>query len=235
MIPYKYGDHELQTVGVYQQAGKDQTKWIVFIHGGAWRDPNNTFRDADLLFESIAGRIPNVGLASIDYRLSPEVRHPKHQEDVVSGLNYLAHNFGAQEVVLVGHSAGAFLSLQALGQSVLKCQMVICTEGIYDLPSLADEYPDYHGFIENAFGPEPQAWKEASPLRQESFPFSGTIVIVHSDEDELLSCKQPDFAQTAVEARGVRVFREKASGQHDEVFKSKTLCDVVVKYAFTSV
>ncbi|KAF2108496.1 Alpha/Beta hydrolase protein [Lophiotrema nucula] len=81
--------------------------WIVYIHGGAWRDPLQT---SQTLLPTLKHLSPIAlskiaGIASIDYRLSPypkhpdepskpddaerNVRHPVHIADVASALNYL--------------------------------------------------------------------------------------------------------------------------------------------------
>ena len=90
--------------------------------------------------------------------------HPGHFEDVEAALGFLCDSYGMRNYILVGHSAGATLALQVLaatatavteaprrGLNVL-AKGVVCLEGIYDLPQLVKEYPDYRGFVEGAFG-----------------------------------------------------------------------------------
>lgn len=106
--------------------------WIVYIHGGAWRDPEidassfDTTRDL-LLKSEVADKI--AGYASINYRLSPypshptnpsdpsdparNVRHPDHINDVLTAILYLQEKYNFNDrYVLVGHSCGATLALQ---------------------------------------------------------------------------------------------------------------------------
>ncbi|KAK6951677.1 hypothetical protein Daesc_006200 [Daldinia eschscholtzii] len=101
---HQYGAHELQRLGVWDLdvADKTGTKyWIVYIHGGAWRDPriaHETFVPVITRFlesngssnnngstgetrSSSSSSIPVAGFASIDYRLSP---HPEFPQDPVS-------------------------------------------------------------------------------------------------------------------------------------------------------
>ncbi|KAL2128174.1 hypothetical protein VTI74DRAFT_9550 [Chaetomium olivicolor] len=86
--------------------------WILYIHGGAWRDPRVTsasFEDAvtNLLLPPHPGgsRGKIAGLASINYRLSPhpdypsppggggdpsrQAKHPDHIADVLAAVNFL--------------------------------------------------------------------------------------------------------------------------------------------------
>ncbi|KAI3399336.1 hypothetical protein diail_7291 [Diaporthe ilicicola] len=150
---YYYGkDNALQNVAVWEfpedkatEPAPGATKyWLIFIHGGAWRDPRSTFDEAEptinaLLDPSSRWHIPDdgsrvAGFASLNYRLSPHpsftqdaattpsfaarrARHPDHLADVLSGLRFLQRRLGlggGGDYVLFGHSAGAFLAYQAL-------------------------------------------------------------------------------------------------------------------------
>ncbi|KAK4553170.1 hypothetical protein LTR86_009700 [Recurvomyces mirabilis] len=106
--------------------------WVVFIHGGAWRDPavdSTSFRKTqDLLLRS-----PHLnqiaGLASINYRLSPypahptdpsspsdpsrNARHPDHVNDVLAAILYLQEKYHFEDrYILAGHSVGATVAFQ---------------------------------------------------------------------------------------------------------------------------
>ena len=106
--------------------------WIVYIHGGAWRDPAidaTSFEPMQqrLLQSKVNDQI--AGCASINYRLSSypshpsnpsdpsdparNARHPDHINDVLTALLYLQNAYGFRDrYVLVGHSCGATLALQ---------------------------------------------------------------------------------------------------------------------------
>lgn len=122
--------------------------------------------------------------------------------------------------VLVGHSAGATLALQVLGAGGAAVdggvKAAVCLEGVYDIPGLVREYPDYVGFISGAFGPAPvvdgeshHAWVEASPAGDAvcsglgSFleAGEGKIVLVQSRQDELLSLQQTRLMEEALGKR----------------------------------
>ncbi|KAI1801033.1 alpha/beta-hydrolase [Daldinia bambusicola] len=97
---HRYGAHELQRLGVWDLdiADKTETKyWIIYIHGGAWRDPriaHETFAPVITRFlesnsnkrksnespnsQSPGSGIPVAAFASLDYRLSP---HPEFPQD----------------------------------------------------------------------------------------------------------------------------------------------------------
>jgi acetyl esterase/lipase len=134
-IPTRYtpdsDDHSLSSSWLPPQ----DTLWIIYIHGGAWRDPLETSVDlmptlkslSPALFES---RQTPVAFASISYSLSTypqhsthpsaphdysrNARHPRHIIDVLTAISFLQQKvrFGSN-YILVGHSCGATLAFQA--------------------------------------------------------------------------------------------------------------------------
>lgn len=113
---------------------------------------------------------------------------------------------------------------------------VVGVEGIYDLVDLADEYPDYAGFISGAFSEDKETWKDASPtwISREwagYADYKGKIVLIQSDDDELLSWRQTQDFKEVVDAspgrRGNKVLIVRARGKHDEVPEGRELGDVV--------
>jgi kynurenine formamidase len=114
------------------------------------RDPRQASHDGDPLLKYLRGTDLPLTLASVNYRLSPAVRYPSHQEDVIASLTYLKQQYGMKEYILVGHSAGAAVAFQSA--QVSGCLGIIGVEGIYDLQELVNEYPEYEDFVEQAFG-----------------------------------------------------------------------------------
>ncbi|KAK6544369.1 hypothetical protein TWF694_001070 [Orbilia ellipsospora] len=256
-----YGPHSLQTMDLhlpsYKMRTLDDKMWIIFIHGGAWRDPSNTKSDATHLLHALIHTPQNTTLcgATLNYRLSPSpnspenvATHPDHIADILTAITFLQHRYQfGRNYILVGHSAGATLALQSLRskfngrnvESVIPSaeaflpgglpRAVICTEGIYNLPDLVDEYPGYTSFVQNAFGQPSQIWFDASPacLPGWKSEYDGTIVIVQSREDELLSMRQAEGFVRVLEAEGVKVDVEIVGGKHDEVFKQDELVGIV--------
>ncbi|KAI9737269.1 MAG: hypothetical protein M1818_005802 [Claussenomyces sp. TS43310] len=139
---HHYGSHDLQTLSVWHlptpttSEPKDERYWIIFIHGGAWRDPAITSASFEPtlrhLLASPTTAAHTRGLASLNYRLSAHPAHPQdpaqtprhalrnathpaHIRDVRAALSFLQrrHGLGAR-YLLVGHSCGATLALQSV-------------------------------------------------------------------------------------------------------------------------
>ncbi|KAK4031587.1 hypothetical protein C8A01DRAFT_21218, partial [Parachaetomium inaequale] len=108
--------------------------WIVYIHGGAWRDPrisaaSFTAAATALLLQNTTTPKHNLaGLISLNYRLSPhpshpspsdpsrQAKHPDHIADVHAALAFL-HRLpilNTDNWILTGHSCGATLAFQAV-------------------------------------------------------------------------------------------------------------------------
>jgi kynurenine formamidase len=140
--PYGIGhSRQILTLCLPKNPPATNTKsfWIIYVHGGAWRDPRQTHRDFDATLDLIANNFDDAyssilahvaGFASIDYGLSPHpdfpnsdpaysVRHPQHVQDVCTALAWLAAEYGVGRpngegsgYVLVGHSAGSTIAMQ---------------------------------------------------------------------------------------------------------------------------
>ncbi|KAF2199019.1 alpha/beta-hydrolase [Delitschia confertaspora ATCC 74209] len=114
---------KLQTLDIWlprplSESSPGQTVWIVYIHGGAWRDPAQT---SQCILPTLKHLFPSsnhsgsksldhiAGIASINYRLSPyeshptdpsstddasrNVRHPEHLRDVAKAMEWLRVNY----------------------------------------------------------------------------------------------------------------------------------------------
>ncbi|WEW61604.1 Kynurenine formamidase [Emydomyces testavorans] len=144
---YHYGEQSaLQDVYVYRARPRldkefETGYWIVYIHGGAWRDPEILAPTFNTTRQLICGGDPSiaseiVAFASINYRLTrhpnfPQdpmsidpkqyrnAKHPDHLNDVINALAFLQakYSFG-ERYVLVGHSCGATLAFQTVMQRI---------------------------------------------------------------------------------------------------------------------
>nr|POE71348.1 kynurenine formamidase [Quercus suber] len=112
----------------------DHQLWLIFIHGGAWRDPCITSASIRHTQEYLLAHQPATvsrlsAIASLNYRLSPNPAHPTHPSDpadparnahhpdhitdVLAAVLHLQRTYGfGARYLLVGHSCGAMLAMQ---------------------------------------------------------------------------------------------------------------------------
>lgn len=123
---------------------------LVWIHGGGWIIGDKD--DAMGLYGRYCRKLAEHGIAAanIGYRLSPEVQHPSHIEDIAAATAWLvehANQFGFDpaRIFVSGHSAGGHLAaLLAVDERWLKEEGVdpeviigaIPSSGVYDLRPL---------------------------------------------------------------------------------------------------
>jgi arylformamidase len=160
-----YGEDPLQRLDVWTLADTDPEATaaepedaarpvVVFVHGGGWAIGSRRGAQVPRVkapFFTAAGFV----FVSIDYRLSPAVRHPAHVEDCAAALawtfDHIAdHGGDPQRVFVVGHSAGAHLAaLVATDQRYLAAHghapsdlsgVVLLDSASYDLPRVVDEF-----------------------------------------------------------------------------------------------
>lgn len=154
---------------------------VVMVHGGGWAlgDKGNASVGIDKArFFNANGFV----YVSVNYRLSPSVKHPAHAEDVASAVawvfTHIAEYGGDPDrVTLMGHSAGAHLAalvatdgryLAEHGKSASRLAGVILldTAGL-DIPRNLEEFSEAKAarvLYETAFGKNRETWIEASPV-----------------------------------------------------------------------
>jgi arylformamidase len=185
-LPYAgKGSHPLQVLDLHvpeERRAKPRPVFLL-IHGGGWRTgdkSNKNFAGPKTSWLLDGGYI----VASINYRLSPAVKHPAHVEDTCRAIAWLqrhaaGHGGDPQRLYLLGHSAGAHLAalatvdisrLKAAGADPSGIQGVILLDGAgYDIPV---QYPSLReGSImqrmyRDAFTGDPSKQRDASPVHR---------------------------------------------------------------------
>ncbi|KAK5993253.1 Kynurenine formamidase [Cladobotryum mycophilum] len=256
---HQYGEHSLQRVGVWQYASSELSApltgyWIVFIHGGGWRDPRNT------LYDFVPSSVR--GFASIDYRLSPHpdfpqdhtttpatelriAQHPDHLDDVRSALSFLNAEYSiGGEYVLVGHSAGATLAYQLfMGGASVPLPVpaaIIGIAGIYDLIGLCVRKEGYDSFIGGAFGADQSTWDAASPATFDG-DFKTVLaangspphlsILAASPEDTLIDMPETNLMAEKLAEDDVNLTIVRSlDGEHDSIWEDGSqIADLVIK------
>ena len=148
---------------------------IVFIHWGAWSFGNK----GSLNYKTTVFTKANFVYISINYRLSPDIKHPLHASDVAKAITWIykhISDYGGdpQNIFLIGHSVGAHLAaliatderyLGDLGFSTKIIRGVIGLDSAaYHLPTLIRSEPENYYLFEMAFGNNLEIWEKASPI-----------------------------------------------------------------------
>ncbi len=111
-----YGLKARQRLDVYRtERPREQRPLIVFVHGGAWMHGDK--KDYGFIGEAFANE--GFDVAVINYHLAPEHIFPSYIDDLSLALNFISQsqqklNVAADNIVLMGHSAGAFNAMSAL-------------------------------------------------------------------------------------------------------------------------
>jgi len=145
MVRHQYAsDNILQSYDVLkpqrQVSHSPKASWIVYIHGGYFRDPqvdSTSLKPAISCIEEpqatsasdLQSRIS--GYASLNYRLAPHPAHPQdpnttpsytlnsakwpdQPDDILAGLQHLQRTYpGSKDYIVVGHSVGATFAFLA--------------------------------------------------------------------------------------------------------------------------
>ena len=146
---------------------------LMWIHGGDWRaGDRKEQKDLGRAFARVG-----VACAVISYRLSPKIRHPEHVQDCAQAFAWLhqhAKEYGGDpdRLFVGGHSAGGHLStLLTLNRKYFDevrlpedaVKGVISVSGVYQI-ALPKEAPSLQKIVTEAFGKDPAAFEEASPV-----------------------------------------------------------------------
>jgi acetyl esterase/lipase len=169
-IPYrtdKDADPERHKLDLYLPKGKTNFPVLMFVHGGGWKSGNKSWYST--LGHAFASE--GVGVVVTNYRLSPQVKHPAHVEDVAHAFAWTHANIGkyggrTDRLFVSGHSAGGHLVallatdpkyLKAVGRSPDDVRGVIGISGVYEI------YPDFLLFA-SVFGRGKEECRLASPV-----------------------------------------------------------------------
>jgi acetyl esterase/lipase len=172
---------------LYIPKGQKDFPVLLFVHGGSWRhgDKNGQLGTYSNIGSFYARH--GIGTVVINYRLSPQVKHPEHIKDVARAFAWTHKNIGkyggkADQVFVCGHSAGAHLVsllvtdntyLKMAGLGVEDVRGVIAMSGVYDLGEK---------LFPSVFGTDSEVRRKASPIRQVKAGLP-PFLILYADDD----------------------------------------------------
>ena len=166
-------DSKSHTLDLYIPASSNTVPLVFFVHGGSWTKGDKTL-DGRANFVNLLIK-QGIGVASINYRLSPEVSHPAHMQDIAGAFTWIhrhsaSYGIAAAKIFVTGKGAGAHLvSLLALDPIYLKengltpgaIRGVMSISGAYDLPNIV---PQVAPQLPQVFGPNRADLAGASPV-----------------------------------------------------------------------
>ncbi|OLZ73105.1 hypothetical protein AVW11_03330 [Streptomyces amritsarensis] len=131
---------------VYRPAGSAPQGWLVWAHGGSWRA--GSARDWHGPTAELA-RTSGFAVASIDYRLVPEVRHPAMVEDVLAALAWAREQAREQARGQAGGRAGdrargsapVAVGGDSAGATLAACAALACRDRALPLAAQVLAYP----------------------------------------------------------------------------------------------
>lgn len=143
---------------LYLPSGKSCFPVLFFVHGGAWVHGDKDFLG---LYSGLGKAFARqgVGTVVINYRLTPEVKHPEHARDVARAFQWTCDHIAeyggdVERMVLCGHSAGGHLvSLLACNEKLQK-EAGIDPRRIQAVVPLSGVFKVRKGFLPPVFPPD---------------------------------------------------------------------------------
>lgn len=140
------------TLDLYRPIGPTDYPVLLYVHGGAWVSGSKA--DAAAVGNTLAAN--GIGVVAINYRLSPEVTHPAHMQDVARAFAWTIENIAGwggdpEKIFIGGHSAGGHLTtllalddryLADIGQWSDKILGIISFSGVYVIEDWIMDYAD---------------------------------------------------------------------------------------------
>lgn len=216
-----YGPDPLQKLDVYVPSDAHNAPILVMVHGGGWKRGDKAA--SGVVDNKVAHYLPmGYVVVSTNYRLAPAVNPVTEAGDVASALAWVQQHAGdwggsAENVVLMGHSAGANLvSLVAADSSIAGKAGAKPWRGTIALDSAAFNVvtimdAPHLPLYDPIFGGKPELQRDSSPtLRLDTAPAPMFLVC---GSQRANSCPQASaFASEVAERFG------KAAGDAIEVY-----------------
>jgi acetyl esterase/lipase len=206
-----------QNVDLYRRSGSPKPHpLIVVIHGGSWRNGDQTQLPAINRYLAARG----FAVAALTYRLAPAAPYPAAIDDVVAITERLwsdaeRYQINPAKTVMLGRSAGGHLALLAaykLGRGKIRGAIAYYppTDLLWSWehptnPWVLDTPEVIGGFMGGPPEELDAAYREASPHLQLSRAAPPTLLI-HGEGDELVFAEQSRFTKAKLDELAVPSF-----------------------------
>ena len=199
---HPYGPLPRQRLDYYAPAApRADGKTVVFFYGGAWRQGDK----ADYLFLGQALASRGIGVVVADYRLFPNVRYPAFIQDGALAVGWSARRFGSERLVLMGHSAGAYIaSMLATNTSYLQAVAVdrLRLGGLIGISGPYDFQPRNYRWLRDIFDDADDA--AIQPITHATAPLPSALLL-HGTADRLVAPRNSERLATAWQAANAPV------------------------------
>ncbi len=125
----------------YRPAGAGPFPAVILVHGGGW-EAGDKVTYVTPLFEPLA----RAGFAwfSIDYRLTPAVRHPRQLDDLRTAIRFIAanakrFNIDPGRIAVIGESASGQMVAQIAAEKLPEVAAAVSFYGVYDFLPMAKQ------------------------------------------------------------------------------------------------
>lgn len=207
-LSYCNSDNPRQTLDIYvpRVATKYPLKLVIFIHGGGWRAGDKsgqimTYYSEDLLKKGVA-------VASLNYRLYPEVTYPGPNDDIACAIRYLSDNASKYNIadnkwIVFGDSAGAQLGAYAMSDPAINSRLstFIGFYGPYDLREQITRIPRRDNEAWNYTNKGKDARKASPYLRTPKA--DATYLLFHGQADKTVYYTQSDKFNFLLQAQSI--------------------------------
>ena len=168
-------DPNLLSLDIHAPKGAKGLPVVIYVHGGYWKAGDKSQKGHLPEFFCQRGFV----FVTVNYRLAPAVKHPVLIQDVARAVAWVhdhiaEHGGDAAQIFLTGHSAGAQLvallgtdakRLGELGKPLSILRGVIPLDSAaMDIRGVAADDRRADSPYRAAFGDDPAAWADASPL-----------------------------------------------------------------------
>jgi acetyl esterase/lipase/Ca2+-binding EF-hand superfamily protein len=170
-------DPNLLSLDVYAPKTGQNHPVVVMIHGGGWQRGDKA--NPNVIGNKVRHFVASGYIfASVNYRLSPQFKHPSQVQDIAKAVAWIQDNISRyggnpNRIYLMGHSSGAHLAalvatdqrhLQAAGKNLQTIKGVILLDGAgYDIPRLMQDHNQPDIYLK-AFSNDQKVWEDASPV-----------------------------------------------------------------------
>ena len=198
---------------------------MVFVHGGGWKRGSKDNASGAWKAPHYTGA--GYAYAAINYRLVPGATVEDQAADVAASLRYLINHAAAlgidpQQIVLMGHSAGAHLValvgtderyLRSAGLSFASLKGVIPIDGAaYDVARQIKDGGNFmHDTYVAAFGSAPARQQALSPTFMAARPNGPAFLLIHVQRKDGIT--QNEALEAALRKAGTPVTRQSFPGE----------------------